>query len=80
MILFSRILDTTPPTGAHVHHKHFQIILLLFLRQQLQHAVNTFGGWPASVNNLATSAFILFTIIIPPTVEPGDTGVSNPNI
>ena len=41
-------------------------------------AVSTFGGTPARVNLSATSALIEFTNRQPPTVEPGDTGVSKP--
>ena len=58
----------------------FKKCCCFFMLQQQHPAVNTFGGLPASVNNLANSALILLMIIIPPTVEPGETGVSSPSI
>ena len=41
---------------------------------------STFGGWPACGQASATSALIALTSSTPPTVEPGETGVSRPSI
>ena len=75
-----RASRTASPAAGRARRRRIRTAVPRVLRRRRRPRVRTLGGWPARVSRSATSALIALTSMQPPTVEPGETGVSRPSI